>query len=191
MIPKARRISIKIADEAKRRKAIELKETFFRTTPQEGKIRIYEVPGENAHLLHVITPQGSQKILKAIERGGKIEFEQVGYSDSGFNRREVFGGMKRRGIATKMLKANEANERALGRSLLERATARKSVANFFMKRGYALNLELGQGLLKKAGIHTPAELKQYLEKESTPEKLPTSFWIRFTKKIKGNREKTK
>ena len=171
------------------KKAAQLKKAFIEQMKQEGKLRIYKLPEKNNHAVHIITPQGSQRIYTATKNKRKINFELSGFAESGFDHREVYNGLKRKGLGTKMLKVHEAIERKYQEPLLKQTTARKSTALFLIKNGYEIfcfNPEHEKSF-KDRKINNTQDLKQYLEKNITKEELP--FLIGFRKKTKGNRKK--
>lgn len=182
MIQKAKRTSLRTKNPQLNAKIKELKKDFTEGNASGGKIRLYTIDGKNTKIIHVITPYGSQRLLKAVKHKGKIELEQVGTADPGFNHREVYGKMKRKGLGTKMLKSYEARERAAGMSATAKCTKAKSTALFFIKHGYTPIYEARKGSAQKFGIKNTEELIQFVKRENTSEELP--FELFFLKKLK-------
>ena len=131
---KVKRISLKAASPGLGKRMAALKEAFFKMVPTEGKIRIYNVPGGNTCVVHRIDAQGGQHLYKAVEQNGQFRFEIAGHATSGFGHREVFNGLKGKGLGAKLLRTHEADERAHGSSILEHSTALKSTALLFYEK---------------------------------------------------------
>lgn len=185
MPQKVRRAKLKTNNHALNLKIEEIKSDFNAGVRAGGKIRHYTLPGQNSSIIHIITPNGSQRLFKAVERGGKIELEHTGYADTVFNHREVFGGMKRRGLGKKMLSVFEANLRAQGINTAFLWSSVKSTAAFLIKNGYTPRPAINQEKFKSAGLKNTSELQQYLKNKETSEELP--FALLFTKTLRGKK----
>lgn len=161
---------------------------FMNRFPSSGeKIRFYKPPGNNSFLIvHTISPTGSQKLFRATTANGKLEFELAGYATSGFTHKEVIGEeLRRKGLATKMLKAYEATERAYGESKSAPTTSTKSTLSLLLSHGYCLTTKTREELARH-GIRNEKELQEYLAKKDSPERLP--FHADLEKRIRVKKQ---
>ena len=174
MSPKFRRVGPKETKPFLGRSRGALVSDFLHKFPSGGqKIRFYRPPGENNFLLvHTIDRNGSQKLFKATAAKGKLDFEFAGYATSGFTHKEVIGEkLRRKGLATKMLKVHEAAERSFGEHKSIPTTSTKSTLMLLLSHGYRMTPQTAQELARH-GIRNEAELKAYLARKDSPESLP-------------------
>lgn len=187
MSPKFRRVGPKETKPFLGRSRAALVSDFLSKFPSGGqKIRFYRPPGDNNFLVvHTIAPNGSQKLFKAVAAKGKLDFEFAGYATSGFTHKEVIGeALRRKGLASKMLKVHEATERSFGEHKSVPTTSTKSTLLLLLSHGYRMAPQTAQELARH-GIKNEGELKAYLMKKDSPEELP--FHAGMEKRVRRER----